>query len=524
MMDADQCTRWLKMINFVQKPNHQINSMKLLADDKLSTIPKENGVKPALKVNKMNREYLIKIEKLYKKYFCKSVIDTIVIIANIINIIELSNQYHKERINKSLNKRTEAEKLKERYDASRLNERHKRILGTKFKKNFKDVVSSFEDSEFDLAFQMFFLSILSVHQALKQPKLKKGSIFRNLVLLLKDNLDNSEYPQIFSLFNSMTFRPNCIDLITKIEDNRVIDPEVVNRMPLFFEPSNNSLEYFQAVIKAATTDSKEDLEILIDNATSQCFINSIFKDPVDSSTVTETIQSTLNSNKIIQQWFLTKNPDGTYQKMAVVNVDKSETICKTEVKPLSVTNQSSNQSFSSPLQEKTYVSSTSKEIPTKKGFVATSTNSHDPLMQVTAPLSETTTLMPTATTLIVVPQPPMQDEKSVANSHLHRAEDGTNVLDVQQDQLVKVSTGQMKAEVDGNNPQTEPTVLNNTAVVLKPISFLKCHARNCINAAILLCIKCQAVQYCSNQCQEHDFYDCHRNICEQLQNIRRAPQ
>lgn len=301
MMDSDQCIRWLEMINFIQKPNHLINGMKVVAGHKFSTTrPIVNGVQQSLKVKKINREYLIKIEKLYKKYFFKSVNDTIVIIANIINIIEMSNQYHKERINKSFNKGTKAEIIKERYDAGLLNKRHKTILETKLKKNFKDVVSSFEESEFDLAFQLFFISILSVHKVLKQPKLKKGSIFRSLVLLLNDSLENSEYPKILSLIHSKTFRPNCIDLITQIKDSRVIDPGVINRMPLLFEPPKKSLEYFQAVIKDVNLDLKEDLEILIDNAASHCSINSIFKDRVDSSTVTETIQSPVNS-------------DGTYQ-------------------------------------------------------------------------------------------------------------------------------------------------------------------------------------------------------------------
>jgi len=140
----------------------------------------------------------------------------------------------------------------------------------------------------------------------------------------------------------------------------------------------------------------------------------------------------------------------------VVNVNKSEAIGNTEVKPLIVTNQPSNQSFSSK----------------NKCFVATSTNSHGPLVQKTAPLSETTTLMPTATTF-VASQPPMQDKKSVANSRLRRAKVRNNKLSVKQYQLGKASKGQIKAEVNGNNPQPEPTVLNNTAVELKPVLFLK---------------------------------------------------
>jgi len=128
----------------------------------------------------------------------------------------------------------------------------------------------------------------------------------------------------------------------------------------------------------------------------------------------------------------------------VVNVDKSETIGNTEEKPSIVTNQPSNQSFSSPLREKTYVSSTSEVIPTNKCFVAKSTDLHGPLVQITAPLLETTTLMPTATTF-VASQPPMQNNK-----------------------LVKGPKGQMIVEINVTNSQAELTPIEPEAV-----SFIK---------------------------------------------------
>ncbi|KAL4143659.1 hypothetical protein QTP88_005969 [Uroleucon formosanum] len=337
MMDEDNLLRWKEMILPDNKFKHPTNGLKKIVVAKPSTngpkpssnSTKVNGIKQPLNCKNQVKGNLIEIENLYKKYFSKSVQDTIVIIANILNIISMSNKHHKARMDESFKKKSEAEKLKERCDANRLHGRHKKILETKLKNNFITVVSSFEEPEFDSAFQMFFLSILTVLRVLDQPKFRKGSIFKNLVLLLWNSLKNSDYnhPKVYNMFRSKAFRPDCIDLISLIEDSRDTDPGVTDRMSLFFVSTVNSREYFQAVIDAVTSDSNEDLGVLIDNASSQCCIYSRFKDPVDSSSVqnsndktpvTQIIQSSNNSDEKIQHWFLTKNPDGTYHVSRII--------------------------------------------------------------------------------------------------------------------------------------------------------------------------------------------------------------
>lgn len=313
IMDEDNYKIWMKNVGI--EPKHLRTDIKKLTAAKLSTTRyqpflhnhKVNGVKHTLNGENLVRRNLIQIEKLYKKYFIKCVRDTIVIIANILNIILMSEKYCEARIDISSKKKNEALKLKERYDARKLNERHKKILVKKLKNNLICVISSFEESEFDLAFEMIFISILTVFQVLNKPNFKKGRIFKKLVLLLLNSLKASEYnhPQMFSLLRAKTFEHDCIDLIKLIEDNRDIDSGVTDWMSWFFVSAENNLKFFQAVIDAVTSDSKEELELLIDNATFQCFNNSMFKDPVDSTNVTETNQSTNNSDEIIQ--------DGTYQ-------------------------------------------------------------------------------------------------------------------------------------------------------------------------------------------------------------------
>lgn len=271
---------------------------------------------------------LCAIEKLYNKYFSKIVQDAIVIIANILNIISMSNKHHKARMDESFKKRTEAEKLKERCDANRQHLRHKKVLEAKLKQHFMEVVSTFIDAEFEPTFQMFFLSILTVLRVLDQPKFKKGSIFKNLVLLLWNSLKNSEFdhPKVFSMFRSKSFRPDCIDLISLIEDSRDSDPGITDRMALFFVSTVNSQEYFKAVIDAVTSDSNEELALLIDKAAIECRTNSKFKDPKDYSfpiankcvITTKSPNSSIQNNVKIQNdgvkhWVIAQTTNGTYQ-------------------------------------------------------------------------------------------------------------------------------------------------------------------------------------------------------------------
>ncbi|XP_016661291.1 uncharacterized protein LOC100574406 [Acyrthosiphon pisum] len=531
MMDADNYIKWLKIINYKNKPNHPTNGMKKLAVAKLpisGTIRKPlSGLKVAdlkhdVYVKKYKKEHLVKIERLYKKYFSKSVQDAIVIIANILNIISISNKHYKTRVDESFKKRSEAEKLKKRCDANRLHGRHKKILETKLKINFVDVVSSFEFSEFDTAFHMFFLSILTVLRVLDHRQFKRGGIFKNVILLVRDSLKNSDcdHPKIFSMFRSKTFQPDCVDLISLIENSQDIDSGVSNRMSLFFVSTVNSWEYFQAVIDAVTGDSNEDLALLIDNATFQCSINSEFKDPIDSSNAqysddkipaTQTIPSTINSDEIIQNWSLAKYPDGTFQQIPVLKGNKTQTIGNTAVKPSILTGQTLNtfyQSFSSSLHDKTFEPSTSKVIPTNKCFVVAPTISHSPFVKLTASLSKTALPIPATPTTFVIIKPAVPNNISMANSSLNRAEGKTIIVGNKQYKFVKGPTGELRA------------VVNKTKTFVKPPPTIKtkCYSRNCTKPVTIMCSSCTSVKYCSNICQQHDWYDGHINDCHHLLN------
>ncbi|VVC39772.1 Hypothetical protein CINCED_3A008814 [Cinara cedri] len=223
---------------------------------------------------------LVVIENLYTKYFNKAVQNTIVIIANILNIMKISNKHHKARMDGSFKKKTECEKLNERWDANRQHTRHKNVLESKLKMNFTRVVQSFEESDFETIFQMFFLAILHF---LDQSKLKKSCIIKNLILLLWNSLKYSgyEHPKVFTVLKSKFFRSNCIDLNRLIKNSK--DTGITDRLALFFVSNVDSCNYFKAVIDAVTSNTNEELEILIDEASVQCRLNSTFKDHIVNS-------------------------------------------------------------------------------------------------------------------------------------------------------------------------------------------------------------------------------------------------
>ncbi|XP_060872577.1 uncharacterized protein LOC132946544 isoform X2 [Metopolophium dirhodum] len=512
MMDEKAYKMWMKNYHFGIKPKHLRTDINNLSVAKLSTTRfqrslhsnKVNGVKHPLNSKNHVRGNLIEIEKLYIKYFSKCVQDTIVTIANILNIISMSKKYHQNRIHESYKKGSEAEKLKEICDADRLHGKHKKILETKLKNNFICVISSFAESEFDSAFKMFFLSILTVLRVLDQPKFKKGGIFKNLVILLWNSLKNGEFnhqfkQKMFSMFQSKTFRPDCINLISIIEDSRDTDPGVTDRMTLFFVSTVYSREFFQPVIKAVTCDSNEDIELLIDNANFQCCINSKFKDPVDSSTVLhpknkipvpETIQSPINSDVTTQNWFLANNPDRTYQQMSVLNGDAA-------VEPTIATSQPLNNFYellSYSLQKKTSESPTSRVLPTEKCIVVTPAISNSSLVQVTSSFSETPTTS-TPTTFVTF-NPSIQNKKSVTNSQLHRAIGRIILIDNKQYQLVQGSLSQMRSVVNGSN-----ILVTSPSTVI-----IKCHAKNCNSSVTIMCSVCATVKYCSYACQLFLFF------------------
>jgi len=286
---------------------------------------KVNGAIPPLSVKNHVKLNLIQIEKIHKEYFIKSVQTTIVIVANILNVISISNEYFQALMNESTKKKPGAEKVKYICYARQLHEGHNKILNMKLKKNVLEITSFFKEPDFYSAFVMFFLSILTILRVLDRPKFgniqETFDIVKNVFLKMLIN-DKHNHPNIFSTFQSITFHSDCTNVLSVINDGQDNDPGIIYRMPLYFLRTANGLKYFEGVIKAVTRDFNDNLSVLIENATFECYYCSEILNPMVSSFVqhsnynklaTEKTQRQLiGFNESILHSILTKNQDGTY--------------------------------------------------------------------------------------------------------------------------------------------------------------------------------------------------------------------
>lgn len=144
----------------------------------------------------------------------------------------------------------------------------------------------------------------------------------------------------------------------------------------------------------------------------------------------------------------------------MINGNNTTTVGNTAVKPSTVTSQPLNnfyQSFSSSLQKKTNIPSSSKMTPINKCSVVKPTNTHSQsLVQVKGSYSKSAISIPTTPTTLVAFKPSIQKKVPTTSSFLQRAEGGIIIIDNKQYRLVKGPSGQMRA------------IANNTNTVFKP--------------------------------------------------------
>lgn len=107
---------------------------------------------------------IIEIERIYQKYFSKFLQDSIEIVANIMYIIVFSLRHHEMRMYESDKMKTEEEKWKESIDAEKIHKIHRIILKSKLKMYFEVIVSSFDESDLELGFQMCFVCVTGPSQ------------------------------------------------------------------------------------------------------------------------------------------------------------------------------------------------------------------------------------------------------------------------------------------------------------------------------------------------------------------------
>lgn len=230
---------------------------------------------------------MFEIEKIYNKYFRKTVQDSIAVIANILNMIIIVNKHFKLQMGECNMNSDLALKEKLRWNTSQVHAIHTNILETKLKKHFLNIITSIVDTEFELTIKMVIICILTIFRVLDHPVFHISNILKMLVYIMSKSLKNSEFenPKFYSIINSESFCSDCYDLLKRIEDDRENDPGIIDHMALFFISTINGQEYFKAVTAAITSNSNEDISSLVNNAEVQYHVNSTFKDPLNYSSL-----------------------------------------------------------------------------------------------------------------------------------------------------------------------------------------------------------------------------------------------
>lgn len=230
---------------------------------------------------------IFEIEKIYSKYFRKTVQDSIIIIANILNTIIITNKHYKLQMGECNKNPDLAEKENLRSTTSQVHSIHTDILETKLKKHFMNILQSIIDTEFELTIQMVIVCILTVFRVLDHPVFHVTDILNMLVCIISKSLKNSEfeYPKFYSIIDSKLFCSHCYDLLKRIEDSQENNPDIIDQMALFFISTVNGQEYFKTVTAAITSNSNEDISSLVNNAEVEYHVNSKFKEPLNYSSL-----------------------------------------------------------------------------------------------------------------------------------------------------------------------------------------------------------------------------------------------
>lgn len=310
--------------NTIDENNVFENHLDTLLENKdIEMIPfnASTNVKPSTMVLKEKISFY-EIEYLYNKYFSRSFNDTIIIISNILSIILSSNKYHKSQMDELFGK-TDIKKIRSETNLQHL--KYKIVLEAKLKNLVKDLLSSFDDAEFEIMIKMVFLNILKIFKILDQHKLNKTNLFKNLVLLLWKSLENSKFKHhtFYLTLKCKLFYSECNDISCLIKDNRNTNLDITNYIWSYCRFILNTQEYFKTIIDAVTSRSNVDLALLIDSCTLEYHKETLVKyQKNDYSSIQNCvidkislidIQKALKENKRVKLYMKAPPNNETYQ-------------------------------------------------------------------------------------------------------------------------------------------------------------------------------------------------------------------
>lgn len=193
------------------------------------------------------------IEYLYILYFNKTVQDSIVIVAILIQIKFIIHQYY-------------ASNPKEKCSSVKYKQ-IKKILDDKLKLNFDFIVKKFDKSNFKHAFQILVIGIYKVLLTSKYAKNNDSDDYLSFLIKIH-HCNLARYPTSMSLSNYDDYT-HLIDLI----ENGQTDDNIIN---IFYITEITGMERFPLIVKKILSS---DFEASINNASVEFRKNSKFIDP-----------------------------------------------------------------------------------------------------------------------------------------------------------------------------------------------------------------------------------------------------
>jgi len=230
---------------------------------------------PSLGTKKLT---LLCFEQLHKKYFNKTVQDTLVINNNILFMNMLTNMHCISRVNLILSCKDKHVMTQKVHKLSVLYISYFEKLDKMLQTNIINLISIFEDSDYEHGFLMIILSLFI------GLKMLSGNIFQKSNVLLSKlkklqwevtNDKNVNYNKIQSTLESDTFCSCYYKISELIGEGSHTDPNIIECWKLLFIPAVLKITYFHSVVDAIVNATDIDkLEKLLEEASNSVRQNS----------------------------------------------------------------------------------------------------------------------------------------------------------------------------------------------------------------------------------------------------------
>ncbi|CAH1731954.1 unnamed protein product [Aphis gossypii] len=230
---------------------------------------------PSLGTKKLT---LLCFEQLHKKYFNKTVQDTLVINNNILFMNMLTNMHCISRVNLILSWKDKHVMTQKVHKLSVLYINYFKKLDKMLQTNIINLISIFEDSDYEHGFLMIILSLFIGLKMLSSNIFQKSNVLLSKLKKLQwevTNDKNVNYNKVQTTLESDTFCSCYYKISELIGEGSHTDPNIVECWKLLFIPAVLKITYFHSVVDAIINATDIDkLENLLEEASNSVRQNS----------------------------------------------------------------------------------------------------------------------------------------------------------------------------------------------------------------------------------------------------------